>query len=239
MIIKNIKIFSQNIQKNNLIINMILETQFEFNILFIQEPSWSTICSIPSSKSKDSKELIGVPNHLNQLVFANKLSNIYDCPRVVTYVNIRLSPLHFSLCKDILSHRNISIISLHINNNIFFLINIYSDSSQLALKYLKNTGVDIPNVLVMAGNFNIRDSFWNPIYPHHSFHSNLLLDITNSFSLRLLYPTNSGPTRYLNNDQSSNLIIDLIWISQVRQPHHSSGVKAIVRPYSPHCYYPD
>ena len=129
MIIKNIKIFSQNIWKNNLIVNTILEIQFEFNILFIQELFWLTIHSIPSSKSKDGKELIGVPNYPNWLVFANKLSNIHDCPRIITYINIRLSPLHFSLYKDILFYKDISIISLHINNNIFFLINIYLDSS--------------------------------------------------------------------------------------------------------------
>ena len=35
MIIKNIKIFLQNIRKNNLVINTILETQFAFNIVFI------------------------------------------------------------------------------------------------------------------------------------------------------------------------------------------------------------
>jgi len=39
MIIKDIKIFLQNVWKNNLIVNTILETQFEFNIVFIQEPS--------------------------------------------------------------------------------------------------------------------------------------------------------------------------------------------------------
>ena len=39
MIIKNIKFFSQNVWKNNLIVNTILETHFEFNILFIQELS--------------------------------------------------------------------------------------------------------------------------------------------------------------------------------------------------------
>ena len=65
MIIKNIKIFLQNMQKNNLIINTILETHFEFDILFIQEPSWSTIHSILSSKSRNSEELVGVPSHPN------------------------------------------------------------------------------------------------------------------------------------------------------------------------------
>jgi len=65
MIIKNIKIFLQNVQKNNLIVNTILKTQFEFNVIFIQEPSWLTIHSIPSFKSQEGKELVGVPNHPN------------------------------------------------------------------------------------------------------------------------------------------------------------------------------
>ena len=127
--------------------------------MFIQEPSWSTICSILNSKSRDGEELVGVPNHPNWLTFVNKSSNVHNCPRVVIYVNIRLSSLCFSLHKDILSHRDISIVSLFINNSIFFLINIYSDSSHSALKYLKDTGVDIPNILAMADDFNIRVSY--------------------------------------------------------------------------------
>ena len=38
------------------------------------------------------------------------------------------------------------------------MLNIYSDSSYMALKYLKDIEVNIDNVLIMAGNFNIRDS---------------------------------------------------------------------------------
>jgi len=37
MIIKEIKIFSQNIYNNNLLTNTILEVQREFDIIFIQE----------------------------------------------------------------------------------------------------------------------------------------------------------------------------------------------------------
>ena len=38
------------------------------------------------------------------------------------------------------------------------MINIYSDTVQIALKYLKDTKANICNVLVMASNFNIRNS---------------------------------------------------------------------------------
>ena len=37
-------------------------------------------------------------------------------------------------------------------------MNIYSDSSQSALRYLKDTKVNILNFLVMTGDFNIRDN---------------------------------------------------------------------------------
>ena len=91
MIIKDIKIFSHNVQKNNLIVNIILETQFSFDIIFIQELLWVTICSIPSLKSKEEEELVGVPNHHNWSTYSRNLSSANDSPRVVTYVNIRLS----------------------------------------------------------------------------------------------------------------------------------------------------
>jgi len=158
MIIKDIKIFSQNIQKNNLIVNTILKTQFSFNVIFIQELSWTTIQSVPNSKSKEGEELVGISDHPNWLISFRNLSSAIDSPRVITYVNIRLSSLHFSFCKDIFNHRNISLVSFFNNNNTFFLMNVYFDSSQSALRYLKNTEANIHNILVITGNFNIRDN---------------------------------------------------------------------------------
>ena len=77
---------------------------------------------------------------------------------MITYVNIRLLYFWFSLCKDIFNHSDISLILFFNNNNIFSLMNIYSDSSQSALKYLKNTEANIHNILVMISDFNIRDN---------------------------------------------------------------------------------
>ena len=77
--------------------------------------------------------------------------------RVISYVNICLSPLHFLLHKDIINHRDINLISFFNGNMYFFILNVYSDSSYTALKYLKDTEVNISNVLIMTGDFNIRD----------------------------------------------------------------------------------
>ena len=129
MIIKDIKIFSQNVHKNNLIVNTILETKFSFNIIFIQEPSWTTIHFILSSRCSEGEELVGVPNYPNWLTFSRNLTSDNNFPRVITYVNIKLSPFWFLLCKNLLSHRDISLVLFFNNNNIFYIMNIYSDSS--------------------------------------------------------------------------------------------------------------
>jgi len=59
MIVKNLKIFSQNVRKNSIIINTILETQNQFDILLIQEPPWSEIRKIPSSSNCDGELVMG------------------------------------------------------------------------------------------------------------------------------------------------------------------------------------
>ena len=92
------------------------------------------------------------------MTFARIPSNNKDVLRVITYVNICLSALRFHLCKDIFSHRDISLISFSNNNICYYIMNIYSDSSNTALKYLKDTEANIDNVVLMTGDFNIRDS---------------------------------------------------------------------------------
>jgi len=65
MMYNNLKIFFQNIHKNALIINTILETYSYFNIILIQEPLWSIIHSIPSLTSSKGDNLVGAPYHPN------------------------------------------------------------------------------------------------------------------------------------------------------------------------------
>ena len=91
-------------------------------------------------------------------------------------------------------------------------MNVYSDSSHTALKYLKDTEVDISNLLIMTGDFNIRDSAWDPIFPHYSTFNDDLFTIANSFNLELLSPTNCVPTMYLDSDTRANSVIDLMFL---------------------------
>jgi len=189
MIYDILKLYSQNVCKNSLIINTILETQSLFDIIFIQESPWLAIQSIPSSASCEGKELVGVTHHPNWLTFSRLSSCPSESPRMVAYINICILSLHFSLQNDILNHRDMSCISFFNQGSVFFLINVYSDSSQLALKYLKDTEVNINKVLIMTSDFNIRDNFWNPDFPYHSSYKDILFEIADSFQLELSKPT--------------------------------------------------
>jgi len=44
-------------------------------------------------------------------------------------------------------------------------MNVYFNSSHSALKYLKDTEMNINNLLIMTGDFNIRDSLWDLFFP--------------------------------------------------------------------------
>ena len=212
MIVENIKIFLQNIHKNSLLINTLLETLTHFNIILIQEPPWSEIHKIPSSSNCKGEPLIGTSHHPNWTTFARTPLNDKDVPRVITYVNIHLSALCFLLHKDIFSHRDVSLISFSNNNICYYIINIYSDFSNTALKYLKDTEANIDNVVLMTGDFNIRDSLWDSSFPFHLSLSDDLIMIADSFNLALSSLTNPCPTKYSNMAGESNSIIDLMFL---------------------------
>ena len=91
-------------------------------------------------------------------------------------------------------------------------MNIYSDSSQTALKYLKNTKANINNVLIMTGDFNIRNSTQNPLFPHHLVYNDTLMNIADSLSTCLSKSTNQVSTRYSDNPNNLNLVIDLMFL---------------------------
>ena len=111
MILKDLKIFSQNVHKNYLLTNLILENNKNFDIVFIQEPPWFIIWTILSLTSEEDEEIISTSNYLLWAIFSKQLVNENKHPRVITYINVKLFQLQFLLRKDIMNYRDINLIS--------------------------------------------------------------------------------------------------------------------------------
>jgi len=45
-------------------------------------------------------------------------------------------------------------------------MNVYSDDRHSAVKFMLDQIIDIPNLLYMGEDFNIRDAEWDPAAPH-------------------------------------------------------------------------
>jgi len=163
MIKQNLNIFSQNVRKNKVLTDIILENnKNSTDIVFIQEPSRSLIRQVPSHSNPEGDPIFGMPNHPEWTLFTHPDVSQDNYPCIATYVNKRLSKLRFALRLDIVNHRDISILAFHSDYNINFIINIYSDSNQIALHYLRQNIINLEGTIIMTGDFNIRDSDWDP-----------------------------------------------------------------------------
>ena len=51
----------------------------------------------------------------------------------------------------------------------------------------------------MTDDFNIRNSNWDPLYPHYSIYSDILREVADSLNLNLSISINPVSTWYVNN----------------------------------------
>ena len=132
--------------------------------------------------------------------------------RVATYVNKQLLKMRFTLCLDIVNHWDINVLAFHNNHDMNFIINVYSDSDQTAWRFLSQNIINLDNTIIMTGDFNIRDSNWDPNYHHYFIHTEDLITIADSLGLELSPPLNPGPTRFVDNPCNSNSVIDFVFL---------------------------
>jgi len=120
--------------------------------------------------------------------------------------------MRFALQLDIINHRDINVLAFHNDRDTNYIINIYSDSNQTALQALQESMTNIDKTIILTGDFNIRDSNWDPNFRHHSSHTDDLITIADSLGLELSPPSNPGPTRFADNPRNTNSIIDLVFL---------------------------
>jgi len=84
----------------------------------------------------------------------------------------------------------------------------------------------VTDMVIMIGDFNIRDSDWDPNTHHHSMHTKDLLTIADSLGLELSPPINPRPTRFTDNRQNTDLVLDLVFLA----PNNTGFGKHILHP---------
>jgi len=91
-------------------------------------------------------------------VIAALYSSNNNYPWVATYINKWLLKLRFSLYLDIIDHHDINVLAFHNKQELSFIINIYSDSNQIALQLPHQSIRNLENIVIMKDDFDIRDS---------------------------------------------------------------------------------
>jgi len=86
----------------------------------------------------------------------------------------------------------------------------------------------------MTGDFNIRDSLWDPSFPFHASMSDDLIMIVDSFDLSLFSLTNPGPTRFSDTVGELNSIIDLMFLRHSSDELDNHSILSEWRLFSDH-----
>jgi len=91
-------------------------------------------------------------------------------------------------------------------------MNVYSDDRHSAVKFMLDQIIDIPNLLYMGRDFNIRDAEWDPSVSSHPAVGQTLMDLADSLGLVHSLPELPVPTHYSDTDGHANSVIDLIFL---------------------------
>ena len=84
--------------------------------------------------------------------------NSEQISRVMCFIHSRLFRLCFALRRNIVDHRDIQLLSFFNRGKCQFLMNVYSDNFHTAVDFLSNEALNIPHLLYMREDFNIRDA---------------------------------------------------------------------------------
>jgi len=95
-------------------------------------------------------------------------------------------------------------------------MNVYSDNRHSAVKFMLDQVIDIPNLLYMGGDFNVRDAEWDPSVSSHPAAGQALMDLADSLGLVCSLPALPVPTHYSDTDNHANSVIDLIFLDMSR-----------------------
>ena len=104
-------------------------------------------------------KVVGAPIHPDWTQVVRLPQSSEQIPRVMCFIHSRLSRLRFALRRDIVDHRDIQLLSFFNRGWCQFLMNVYSDDLHTAVDFLSNAAPNIPHLLYIGGDFNVRNCY--------------------------------------------------------------------------------
>ena len=145
---RELRVVTFNIAKSYELCDVLLEScKDKYDVIFLQEPPWRTIRTAPSASSKEGDPVMGAPKHPAWTSMTRKPSQRErrTRPRVMAYVSTRLVKLRPAYRRDIVDHPDIFVLSVTSNDTNHYLMNVYNDDENSALKHLERVREGILN----------------------------------------------------------------------------------------------
>ncbi|KAF5325216.1 hypothetical protein D9619_009660 [Psilocybe cf. subviscida] len=99
------------------------------------------------------------------------------------------------MCRDIIDHCNVLVLSLFAEGHTFNFMNVYSDNEFTVIRLLAARADTLPQFHYMGGDFNCHSSAWDPVpRPANVAASHWLLEAAATIGLELGTVSNPGPT---------------------------------------------
>ena len=207
----------QNVHKSRLSVHELLENlQKDIDFLFIQENPVSFVRNVPSSKNEIGEPLVGPVVH-KQWQCIEKTA-FQPSSQVAIYVNNRfldnfqIFP-NFSLSLD----PNLLIVTLKhntIKSCSFNIINVYNPpkTRNSAVRSLIDTIPQLPNTMVIQGDFNLPSGIWDP---SRNNSSPLSIDLFNHLSDEGFGLANDEGAPTWTNRRGNFSVLDLVFVNDL------------------------
>jgi hypothetical protein len=209
----NLNIMSQNVHKGGIHVQNILDQYSNgYDILLLQEAPFSKNIRHTTSTTSELGDIIaGPPIHTawQAVHFFDK----HPSTQVCTYINRRLlSDLQISTDPRLNTHHNILCFSLssHTGGTSPSFVNVYNPPKMAnsAAKTLIDMLPHFSDLRILAGDFNIKSSEWQPLYPKFHLLAADLLASCGSIDLTLVNDDGT-PTWHHKTHPSS--VLDLFF----------------------------
>ncbi|KAI0720225.1 Endonuclease/exonuclease/phosphatase, partial [Cerioporus squamosus] len=175
------------------------------DILFVQEPYYGPIKRVASNSDPAGDVLVGTQVHPAWILMETRTP-----ARVCAYVNRELNELRPQLCSHVVDHRDMILISLTIDKQVHYLLNVYNDEHSTALTWLQEHAGELPPLDLVVGDFNLHSTMWEPDAPHESPRALDLVNLMSGIGLGLVN-ADGAPTHRPHNAALRSTVPDLIW----------------------------